>query len=257
MESLTRTAGIDYLAEFALAAEWFGDRVARSVARTPVVTCPGWTVLDLTRHLGNVHAWAASVVETGGPTPAMQDDPPSPRPRHLAAWYLAKAEDLYRVLVEAEPTASCWNFATGTGPVAFWVRRTLHETLMHGVDLAETRRLAEHFPAPLAVDGIDEVLTVMRPLMAARGHHPHPTHPLVVRETLGGRTWAVTPPGELPAQARTERPAADLRDADRLEGPPAVLVKALWKRLRPPHPDLVMVGDEGRVRAFLETRLTP
>src|SRR5688572_20035292 len=129
-------ADIDFVGEFAAAARWFTRRLARSDLSAPVPTCPDWTVLDLATHLGNVHAWPASVIETGHAVQGLDDGPESTRSRKVAEWYQGRAEDLYAVLRDSPPDRPCWNFAYGVGVAGFWHRRQAHEAVMHGIDLA-------------------------------------------------------------------------------------------------------------------------
>lgn len=271
MNPATRAdAGLDYVAEFATAAEWFAEHVARTSMRSTVPACPDWTVLDLVNHLGNVHSWAATVVETGRAAFGLDDRPSSHRPRRVAEWYLGRAEDLYSVLRDIPGDKPCWNFAFGSGTVGFWQRRQTHETLMHGVDLAQAVGTDERLPAVLAADGVDEALTVFLHRMHNRGYAADLTRPLCLRATDVQRAWVVEPVerGTFPAQASpiegggAERPAAprvlaeDRPGIDAVEAPAALLLKVLWKRADPADHAVRLRGDEARVRRFLASRLT-
>ncbi len=273
MSAATRAgAGIDFVSEFATAAEWFARHVARSAMRAPVPTCPGWTLLDLATHLGNVHSWGATIVETGGPTVEMNDVPASARPRRVAEWYVGKAEDLYSVLRDTPEDRECWNFAFGAGTAAFWSRRQTHETVMHGIDLALAEGLDHPVPAGLAADGVDEVLTVFLHRMHQRGHAAELTRPLCLRAVDVDRSWVVepVPRGDIPAQASpTEGRRADGGDppaprvlqghrtgVDLVEAPADTLLRVLWKREPVRGADLTLSGDEDRIRRFLASRLT-
>jgi uncharacterized protein (TIGR03083 family) len=261
-------AALDYVEEFAAAAGWFADHVSQTSPRRPVPTCPGWTVLDLVTHVGNIYSWAATVVETGRAAASMDDRPPSARAARVSDWYLGKAEDLYTVLRDTPTHRACWNFAFGTGTVSFWKRRQLHETLVHGVDLAIAGDLDEHLPAELAADGVDEALTVFLHRMHTRGHAAELDRPISLVASDAGLAWMVEPAprATVPAQAsagsargrtaprviRTSRPAEDL-----VAAPAGVLMKLLWKRARPTSPDVELTGDHDRIERFLASRLTP
>lgn len=273
MDALRRTenTGVDFVEEFAVAAEWFADHLLTSSFRAPIPGCPGWNVRDLTVHLGNVHSWAATVVETSLPAEEMHDEPRGHRPGRLAEWYLAKAEDLYRVLRMVEPTRPTWNFAFGDGVAAFWQRRQTHETVLHGVDLAQAQGYAVRLPADLAGDGIDETLTVFLHRMHMRGHRADLTHPLTLRALDTGQTWTLhpvrpwnptvipvqpgSPEGAIPPAGPTVVAGTEV-GADLVEGTAADLLLVLWKRLRPSPATLRQVGDEGRIARFLASRLT-
>ena len=270
--ALRAGSGIDYVEEFASAAEWFADHVVRTHMKAPVPACPDWHVLDLVAHLGNVHSWAANILETAGQTGELADRPSSHRARRVSEWYLAKAEDLYAVLRAVDPEQPCWNFAFGAGTASFWQRRQTHETLMHGIDLALAGDHEERLPQHLAVDGIDEALTVFLFRMHSRGYAAALDRPVEVRATDVDRSWVVEPAprAAIPAQASpsdsrawggTDRTAPVVsggrrEGADRIEGPAALVLKVLWKRARPTQPGLRLVGDEDRLMRFLGSRLT-
>ena len=140
------------------------ERLVRNADLTaPVASCPGWTVYDLVTHLGAVHRWAAAATRTAshGPVPA---DPPEPQGldgKALARWYAAGADQLLEAL-SGDPDRSCWTLAEPR-TVAFWRRRQLHETVLHRWDLEIALGRPSRVDAEVALDGIDEVLTVMLP----------------------------------------------------------------------------------------------
>ena len=250
--------------EFRAAAERFATAVARSELRSPVPSCPGWSAYDLVVHLGNVHAWAATIVETGRRAAEQNDEPRSPRPRTVGVWYAAKAEDLYQVLRATPADRPCWNFVDGEGVTGFWPRRQLHETTMHQVDLDQACGRSPDLAADVAADGVSEVLGVLARRMHARGHTARLDEPLALTATDTGDTWVVVPQAGPPLleQTRTGSHAATGAGAppggvrDRVEAPADVLYRLLWHR--PVDEASVRVsGDETRVQAFLQSRLAP
>jgi uncharacterized protein (TIGR03083 family) len=276
------TTDLDYVELFAAAAERFAVAVASCDMRSAVPGCPGWSTYDLVTHLGNVHAWAATIVETGAEAVEQNDEPRSRRPRTVSAWYAGKAEDLYEVLRNSDPRAPCWNFAFGDGPTRFWMRRQLHETTMHAVDLAHAAGGTTDVEPAIAADGIDEVLRVMMHRMHRRGHRVDLAAPLCLEATDTGNAWTLTPrpagsvpapgaPAAVPAQGRGSDVESvrvvppgpplvvDRRHpvADRVSAPAGTLYRLLWKRAPADEPAVEVAGDAARVRAFLESRLVP
>jgi uncharacterized protein (TIGR03083 family) len=244
--------------------------VAESDLQAAVPACPGWTVRDLVVHLGNTHAWAATIVETGAYAQTQSDDPGSHKPRVVSEWYAGKAEDLYRVLRATPPDRPAWNFAFGAGDAGFWRRRQLHETTIHAVDLAQAAGRTERVAAEIATDGIGEVLRVMLRRMHDRGHPAALTAPLTLQCDDTGRAWTLTPrpaapEAHVPPQPRSAEDASgtgpplvvDRRHphADRVSGPAAALYLALWRRA--PYDQLARSGDAARIDAFLSSRLVP
>lgn len=271
MDAATQAeAGIDYVEEYASAAKWFADHLAGGNTRVGVPGRPGWTVVDLATYLGNAHSWVATIVETGRAVRRFEDRPPSVKPRRLAQWYLGKAEDLFTVLRDTPPEKDCWNFAFGSGVVGFWARRETHETLLAGLDLAAAGGFEERMPLPMAGDAIDETLTVFLHRMHARGYPAELVAPVSLRATDTGLTWVVEPAPRsgIPTQAsgleepRLDRSAPRVRrglsaGADAVEAPALVLVKLLWKRVPPEHPEVQLRGNEARLLRFLGSRITP
>lgn len=244
------------VAEFRAAADGFAAAVKASDLGMRVSSCPGWTAYDLVVHLGNVHGWAATVVETGERAAEQDDEPVSGRVKVVAAWYGAKAEDLHQVLRATPPERPCWNFVEDRGVVGFWPRRQLHETTMHHVDLdlacGRTPRLA----SDVAADGVGEVLGVLVRRMHARGYRTDLAEPLALRATDTGDTWVMLPQAGPPLleQAAGASVAAGVRD--RVEAPAEVLYRLLWRR--PVDAGSLRVsGDRARVQAFLSSRMAP
>lgn len=270
------TTGVDYLPLFAAAAERTAAAVAHSDLHAPAPACPGWTAYDVIVHLGNVHAWAATIVETGASAVTQNDEPRSRRPRTVSDWYAGKAGDLYEVLRSTDPSRPTWNFAFGVGEAGFWRRRQLHEITIHGVDLDLAADRQPEIAADVATDGVGEVLTVMLHRMHDRGHPAALTAPLALVCEDTGRAWTVTPrplredhTGAVPVQPRGSEaePAPPLTggpplvvdrrhpQADLVSAPAAVLYQALWKRM--PYEWLSRTGDTDRIDAFLASRLVP
>jgi len=239
---------------FRLAAEGFAVAVGWSDLRAAVPSCPGWSAYDLVVHLGNVHAWAATIVETGQRAVEQNDEPRSPKPKAVSEWYAAKAEDLYQVLRQVPADRSCWNFVDADGLAAFWSRRQLHETTIHHVDLDLACGRTPRLSAVDSADGVSEVLGVLVHRMHARGHRARIDEPVVLHATDTGDTWVVLPGAGAPRLEQRSSSAEGVRD--RVDAPADVLLRMLWHR--PVDREAVHVsGDETRVQAFLDSRLTP
>lgn len=250
----TATAGpMDHVETFVDAAEGLVEAVGRSDLAAPVPTCPGWSTYDVVVHLGNVHGWAATVVETGIESPEQHDQPRSRRIGVVADWYAGKAGDLYQVLREADPGSACWSFSRFHRTRGFWPRRQTHETLIHLVDVDQAGGRTSRLPAQVAADGVGEVLEVFLPRMRDRGFPAALTAPLSLALSDTGHAWTVSPQVDAaPLIAAGVAPGADV-----VEGPAAVVFQVLWKRLPMLDRDVTFRGDEERIQAFLSSRLTP
>jgi uncharacterized protein (TIGR03083 family) len=249
---------VDYVSAYADAAAEVLAAIPSSDMGARVPACPGWSTYDLIVHLGNVHAWAATIVETGARAAEQNDHPASHRARAVARWYAGKAEDLYQVLRDTDGEQTCWTFSAAHHTKAFWPRRQTHETLVHLVDLHQASGGTPEVPAVLAADGIAEVLEVFLPRMHERGRPADLVAPTLIHATDTGDTWLLDPTVEGPPEVcRVD--GADLveRGADLLAGPAADLMMMLWKRLPADHPGASLDGDRDRLLAFLRSPLTP
>lgn len=194
----------------------------------PVPSCPGWTLLDLTTHLGNVHVWAAAQVRGGGEKAPYVDATPG---EDLAGWYAACAEDVVATLEAAAPDQPAWGFGPQPRTAAFWQRRQLQETAVHRWDVEAALGRDGALDPELAADGIDEVLTVFLPRQVAMGRTAPLTAGLDLVSPAGGR-WRVGPDG--PAVAT-------------VHGPADALLLLLWRRTTLDDPRLTVEGDAADV----------
>lgn len=135
----------------------------RAVAATnltaPVPSCPGWTVGDLARHVGQVYLHKTLSMRDGA-------EPDPWPPRELADEEpLALLDRTYAGLIAEfaarKPQDPAGSWYTPDPTVGFWIRRMAQETVIHRID-AElgTGEPVAPVPADLAVDGIDELFKV-------------------------------------------------------------------------------------------------
>ncbi|MER7951795.1 maleylpyruvate isomerase N-terminal domain-containing protein [Streptomyces sp. NPDC096079] len=140
----------------------FAALVRDAEPTTPVPTCPGWTLADLTRHLGAVHRWTGHLVRTRATVRVRAEDVPLDLPSDPAAyadWLTAGAESALAALSTAGPDLPVWS--PGADPhVRHHSRRLLSEAVVHLADA----ELALGGPARTvdprtAADAIDHFLT--------------------------------------------------------------------------------------------------
>jgi uncharacterized protein (TIGR03083 family) len=216
----------------------------------PVPTCPGWTVADLTRHVGEVYLHKTAAIRDGAepqegwPPPGLVDEDP-----------LALLDRAYAGLTEQfalhEPEDPAGSWYRPDQSVGFWARRMAHETVIHRID-AElgTGQPVAPVPVDLAVDGIDELLTVFVAYSVAEwgdyfdevlGASPGRTV-LVVTD---GAAWRVhSGPGRLTVEQGLGDGAADAT----ISGPPAAVLRGMWNREAPGEPgEITVVGDPAAV----------
>lgn len=124
----------------------------------PVPSCPGWTLADLTRHVGEVHYFWRNIVEHRHAEPHHVAAPVPPDGDQLVEWYRRELAHLERVLATADPDAPHWTWSHQRD-TAFVIRRMAHEMAVHVWDARDALGVREPIPADLAADGIDEFLT--------------------------------------------------------------------------------------------------
>jgi uncharacterized protein (TIGR03083 family) len=212
----------------------------------PVPSCPGWSVANLTGHVGHVYLHKALTMQEGA------EPDPWPRPETVGEEPVALLDRAYAALLaEFAARRPEEHSATWYGPdqtVGFWIRRMAQETVIHRIDAELAVGLAvAAVPDDLAVDGIDELLKVFIGYYVAEW-------PDAFAEVLGGspgRTFAVRTDGAGwrvrtgPGLFTVDDGAGD--DADvTVSGPPAAVLRWLWGRERSGEPRPVAV--EGRRR---------
>ncbi|MER6098931.1 maleylpyruvate isomerase N-terminal domain-containing protein [Streptomyces sp. NPDC001728] len=152
------TAACDAVAAHALR---FAAVVRGADPATPVPTCPGWTLADLTRHLGAGHRWAEHLVWTRATTRVRPEDVPLDLPAEPTAypdWLVAGAGSFAATLRAADPDGPVWS--PGADPrVRSYPRRLLRESLVH---LADAEIALGGEPGPVdprtAADAVDHLL---------------------------------------------------------------------------------------------------
>lgn len=154
-----------YLAAFRADAERLATLLRDVPADAPVPTCPGWTAVDLVRHVGDVYSHKLAVLRLGrAPKPgewSLGDDldHPTALDRHDAL-----VHELDGLLAERGPDAPAWTWmeGAGEGTVAAWARRMAQEALVHRVDAEAAAQRPLHPAAHgLAADGVEEIMTWM------------------------------------------------------------------------------------------------
>lgn len=216
----------------------------------PVPTCPGWTLTRLAWHLGTVHRWAAGAVEQGRPV-ELEESGPTDR-EDLVGWYVEGAAGLVDLLRATDPAAEVWTFGPKPRTARFWSRRQAHETAMHVEDAALATGAALPPLAPdLAVDGVDEVVTMFAPRQVRLQRISPLTRSLALLPAeAGGTRWVLAGDGATPSD---DLPAAEAT----VRGPAEQLVRLLWRRVPLDAPGITLEGDPEAAAAVLGAGLTP
>lgn len=232
---------MDFVAQIETQASSLRSAALKAGPDAPVPTCPEWTVLDLVRHVAEVHTWAAQAVVTA-PEAGRPEWPTAPQDfDDVFPWWDNGFSLLVTRLRETSADRPAWTFH-GPSLAGFWARRQAHETSIHRLDaeLAAGHELPPLvFDPEFAADGIDEYLTVLVPRRIELGYPVKATGRLLVHAADAGRTWRVGLTAGGPLVVTGVRDAAFDEDAT-LAGTADALYRALYAR--PGH--AIVTGDE-------------
>jgi uncharacterized protein (TIGR03083 family) len=158
----------------------FRSAAAEALAANPdiqVPSCPGWTILDLVRHLTYVYERHLSHISRGLTSdpqlPPVDDGTPAGQgPATAVSAYDAASKRLLTTLEALDPEMPAWNWAPQAKKVAFWDRRLALETAVHRWDAQMSIARAEPIEDRLAADGVSEVLDTWLPAGGSRRKGP-------------------------------------------------------------------------------------
>jgi len=222
------------------------DRIVAVLAANPdapIPWCGDWTVKDCALHVGGLHHVLTGVIE-GRPTANFglfkSLHPPKVTDPGLAQW-ISEGTAAYVEVLNTTPTDDpCWTFWSEVPTVAFWPRRSAHETMVHrwDVERAAGINIVPQDPA-LAADGVDEYLSVFVGMM--RGLHSSPgageTAHVHCTDTPG--EWFVTFSGASEQIVTREHKKGDVA----FRGPAEGLLLFLWGHQRAEEAGIETIGD--------------
>jgi uncharacterized protein (TIGR03083 family) len=221
----------EYVASVAGDVDGLIEAVAAGASGVPVPTCPGWSVADLTEHVGQFCGfWAHVLCEgTGRPKTPFRDGPGD----DAAGWLRELGGSLVAELAATPRATEVWTWYDPDQSAAFVARRCAHELAVHRYDAQSARGTCRPIPAALAADGIDEVLTILVEARPRSGQAAGESMHLHATDT--GADWFVTlHPDRVGVDHRAS--PADLT----LRGPASDLELVLYGR-----PTLDRVDHEG------------
>jgi uncharacterized protein (TIGR03083 family) len=155
---------VDFRAALLNQTQAFGELIRNADPSTPVPTCPGWTLQQLFRHVGRGNRWAAQIIaerrsEPLDPREVRNGKPPADIDGAID-WLNGGAQEVIIAVDQVGSDARVWTFL-GPRPAGWWIRRRLHEAVVHLGDAALAVG-ADYDPAPeLSADAISEWIELM------------------------------------------------------------------------------------------------
>jgi uncharacterized protein (TIGR03083 family) len=222
---------------------------------TPVPTCPGWDLRKLLTHVGREDRWAAMIVrERADVRVDLRSVPDGKPPAEIDAavsWLTESAELLLDAVATTGADVPVWTF-TGPRPAAWWVRRRLHEAVVHRADAAIALGVPYEVDAALAADALSEWLD----LLAAR---PRPDEgaalPDGVTLHLHAADDGLGTAGEWLVRGEAGRVVWEHghgKGSAAVRGSAAALLQAVLRRIPADDPRLEVLGDAGTWRTWLD-----
>jgi uncharacterized protein (TIGR03083 family) len=236
-----------YESEFAAETGRLAGIAAGLDPSAAVPTCPEWTVRDLVTHVGRGHRWATAIVEERLTSPPRFSTADAPEDSAAwAEWLTSGAGALVDAIREAGPDQRVWTWQRDR-TAGFWLRRMLHDELVHRFDAELAAGGLGEVAADLAADGVSDMLETAATLSRADW----------------STDFALAGAGETLRFAATDHPAVWIaergadgvtwREGDGAAGvsvsaPARELLLLLNRRVEPEHDGVEVTGD----RALLD-----
>jgi uncharacterized protein (TIGR03083 family) len=205
---------------------------ARGNLSAPVKHCPGWSVADLVWHVTGVQWFWARIAEDlpqEMPQHLLEEANRPPRPEtddDLLAGFEATTRDLVGVLGRTDQSAGCWTWAPRKD-VAFITRHQVQEAVVHHWDAAHATTRPIHIDPDVAIDAVEEFLSVSVSSDADPADPPRPAMEgaiwvcACVGDSRDCPTWLITD-GTTPGTVSWQRLPEGTEPGDVVGGVPMV-----------------------------------
>lgn len=172
--------------------------MARRDLDAEVPTCPGWTVRDLVLHTATVYQHKIACTRRGE-TPGLADWPPAMPDGEPVDVLELSVTELVDLLRDRGPDAPAATWLPEDQTAGFWYRRMAHEAAVHRVDAESAFDAITPVASDLAVDGVDEILTLFlggdwtnQPADKWQGVDPEAGAGRPIEVITGDHSWRVT-----------------------------------------------------------------
>ncbi|OBF19439.1 maleylpyruvate isomerase family mycothiol-dependent enzyme [Mycobacterium sp. ACS4331] len=235
---------MDYAQEFLDEVSRFGDIVFAADPEAAVPSCPGWTMTQLFRHVGRGNRWSAQIIadrrDTALDPREVRDGRPPADDKDARQWLVDGGRALLDAVGSTGADTPVWTF-TGPQRADWWVRRRLHEVLVHRADAALAAGVDFEADPVVAADAISEWLglaAMLSPGIGESSVHLHATD-----EGLGSEgEWLIT--GKAFSHEHGKADAA-------VRGPVTDLLLITTNRRPVADTDVEVFGDEQVLQSWL------
>jgi uncharacterized protein (TIGR03083 family) len=236
---------MDFLAAIRSESDLFYSTADNADPTLSVPSCPAWTIEDIVWHLGEVHWFWGTDIETRATDPESIDTAKPPRPtgyQELIAWGRSQADRMISLLEQNDDMTTVWTWSPPHQTVGFVRRHQVQEAAVHRWDIQNAAKQSSPDPvdAEVASDSIDELLAVSLP-WSINDKKPLPGRVHIHCLDTEGE-WSIQPNGHVePIHAK-----GDVA----LRGTASDLLLASFKRVG--IDNLEVIGDEALAREFIE-----
>lgn len=151
---------LDYINSIRSNSARFSELIRVTDPAAPVPSCPGWSASDLFWHLTEVQYFWATIVAGLLTSPQTVSELARPGDAELGDLFDAQSARLLHAVQHRNPTDECWIWHESGHNVGWVRRRQAHEALIHRIDAELAAGSETAVDEELAVDGVDEVLTI-------------------------------------------------------------------------------------------------
>ncbi|MCP9272137.1 maleylpyruvate isomerase family mycothiol-dependent enzyme [Mycolicibacterium arenosum] len=163
---------MDFRAALIEETKAFADLYRDADPATPIPTCPGWTLQQLFKHVGRGNRWCAQIIGERRTEPLdpreVRDGKPPEDLDDAIAWFNSGAQLVVDAVDHVGAEARVWTF-NGGKPAGWWIRRRVHEQVVHRADAVLALGGDLTLPAELAADGVSEWID-----LAVQARRPDP-----------------------------------------------------------------------------------
>ncbi|MEV6336965.1 maleylpyruvate isomerase family mycothiol-dependent enzyme [Nocardia vinacea] len=218
--------------------------------KTPIPTCPDWTLANLIAHVGGGNRWAAAMIaDRATEFLEFQQVPDVRRPRDLDEadrWLRAGARAVIDNIDTVGSDVPVWTPFGSARPAEWWVRRRLHEATVHRADALLALGREVNIAPELGADGLSEFLEIVE--KGPRFEIPlDEGTSLQLRAVDTDDTWTILRSGDTITWSDSQAPASLT-----VQGTAVDLFLLLLRRIPADSPSLEASGDVPVLTTWLE-----